>query len=124
MVDGAAGSGGERPRYFNPTEVYGLSPGLVRMLDRARGLAKVPFRITSGYRPASTNDAAGGVKDSAHLRGLAVDLACFDSRARMRMVSALIVAGFRRIGIYSAHLHADCDPDLPQDVMWFGGESH
>ncbi len=123
MVDGAAGSGSEA-RYFSEDEVRGLTPELVRMLDRARGLAHVPFHITSGLRTAGQNADAGGVHESSHLRGYGVDIACFDSRARMRMVSALIVAGFRRIGIYSRHLHADCDESLPQDVLWFGGESH
>jgi hypothetical protein len=37
-------------RYFDEAEIAGLSPQLVEMLDRARGLAKVPFRITSGLR--------------------------------------------------------------------------
>lgn len=118
MVDGGAGA--TEARYFNEDEVRGLDPKLVDMLDRARGLAKVPFRITSGLRAVDDNADAGGVKDSAHLRGLAVDLACFDSRTRMRMLPALIMAGFKRIGCYNAHLHADIDPDLPQEVLWVG----
>lgn len=119
-MDGAAGAG---PRWFDPDEVRGLDPKLVEMLDRARGLSHVPFRITSGLRSSDQNWQAGGVMDSSHTRGLAVDIACFESRSRMRIVAALIVAGFRRIGFYSAHLHADIDDSLPQDVMWFGGDS-
>ncbi len=119
MVDGAAGSGSEA-RYFSEDEVRGLDPRLIALLDHARGLAKVPFRITSGFRTALENQEAGGVMDSSHTRGLAVDLACFDSRTRMRMVSALIVAGFNRIGVYDHHLHADIDESMPQDVLWMG----
>jgi zinc D-Ala-D-Ala carboxypeptidase len=115
---------GSVPRYFSAEEIEGLSLQLVDMLDHARGLAKVPFRITSGFRTPEQNRAADGVWDSAHTRGLAVDLACFDSRARLRMISGLIMAGFIRIGVYSRHLHIDIDPTLPQDVLWFGGESH
>lgn len=111
-------------RYFHEAEVAGLAPQLVEMLERARGLAHTPFRITSGLRSADVNQQAGGVMDSAHTRGLAVDLACFDSRARMRMLSALIVVGFRRVGLYSRHVHADIDESLPTDVLWWGGESH
>jgi zinc D-Ala-D-Ala carboxypeptidase len=110
-------------RWFSEAEIEGLDPRLVEMLDRARGLAKTPFRITSGRRSADQNQQAGGVMDSAHTRGLAVDLGCFDSRARMRMLSGLIVAGFRRIGCYDRHLHADIDETLPQDVLWVG-QSH
>ena len=110
-------------RYFTEDEVRGLSPRLIDMLDRARGLAKVPFSITSGYRTPEQNRDVGGVCDSAHTKGLAVDLGCFDSRARLRMVSGLIMAGFVRIGVYSRHLHCDIDDTLPQAVLWFGGES-
>lgn len=124
MVNAAGEPGIERPKYFSDSEVAGLDPQLVRMLDRARGLAHIPFHITSGFRTGAQNLDAGGVHDSAHLRGYAVDLACFDARARMRMVSALIIAGFRRVGLYTHHVHADCDPELPQDVLWFGGESN
>jgi zinc D-Ala-D-Ala carboxypeptidase len=110
-------------KYFTEAETEGLDPRLLALLDRARGLAKVPFWITSGKRSAAANDAAGGVKDSAHIRGLAVDIRCADPRVRMRIVSAAIAAGFTRIGVYTAHLHLDADPSLPADVMWVG-ESH
>lgn len=62
--------------------------------------------------------------DSAHVRGLAVDIACVSSRARMRMVAGLVLAGFNRIGLYSRHIHADVDGSLPGEVLWLGGESH
>lgn len=120
-LDGAT-SGSERPKHFSAEEVAGLAPELVRMLDRARGLAHIPFHITSGYRPPAQNEVVGGVQDSAHLRGLAVDIACYDSRARMKMVTALIVAGCRRLGVYRSHIHADVDDSLPADVLWFGEE--
>lgn len=114
----------DSPRWFGPEEVEGLDPKLVEMLDKARGLAKVPFRITSGRRSAEQNQAAGGVMDSSHTRGLAVDLACYDSRTRMRMLCGLVLAGFTRVGVYSSHLHADVDDSLPADVLWLGGDSH
>lgn len=110
-------------KHFSDDEVAGLSPKLVEKLDAARGFAHVPFIITSGLRERDENSAAGGVGNSSHLRGLAVDLRCDGSRSRFRMVSALILAGFKRIGVYDRHLHVDVDENLPQDVMWTG-ESH
>lgn len=107
-------------RYFTPEEVAGLDPRLIDMLDRARGIAKVPFIITSGLRSVEENAGAGGVSDSSHLRGLAVDLRCQESRARYFMISALLAAGFTRIGLYSAHLHVDIDSTLPPMVAWVG----
>lgn len=89
------------------------------MLDRARGLAKVPFLITSGFRTPEQNIAAGGAPNSAHLRGLAVDLRCHSPWSRYRMVSGAYLAGFRRMVLYASdgHLHLDADPSLEQDVL-------
>lgn len=110
-------------RYFSHDETQGLDPRLLALLDHARGLAKIPFVITSGARTPEQNSAAGGVQHSAHERGLAVDIACTGSHARMRIVAAAIKAGFRRIGAYDRHVHLDCDETLPQEVLWVG-ESH
>jgi len=41
----------------------------------------------------------GGVKNSAHLKGLAADIAVPDNVARLNILRGLIIAGFRRIGI-------------------------
>ena len=108
--------------YFKPEEVIGLDQELCAMLDRARGLAGVPFVITCGKRtPAQNADLAEAVSDSAHLTGNAVDLACTDSPSRYNMVRGLFLAGFTRIGIYSAHIHADNSTLLPEKVMWYSG---
>lgn len=97
----------------------GLNPRLVSMLDSARGFAKTAFIITSGKRSEAENEAAGGAPNSAHLRGLAVDLRCKSSQKRYKMVPALLLAGFRRIVVYASdgHFHVDCDEALPQDVF-------
>lgn len=107
-------------KHFSDREIAGLDPRLVALLDSARGLAKVPFIITSGKRDPLANKTSGGVGDSSHLRGLAVDIACEGSRDRLRIVAAAITAGFRRIGVYNRHVHLDCDEGLPQDVLWTG----
>ena len=98
-------------KWFTDAEVEGLDSELVRRLDEARGFAKVPMEITSGYR---------GGDDKSHGRGLAVDLRCSTSYRRMRIVSGALVAGFRRIGVYDRHVHLDVDEKLPQDVLWMG----
>lgn len=108
------------PHFFKPEEIEGLDPELVAKLDWARGRSGVPFVITSGKRSPEENERVMGVDASAHIKGLAVDLRCDNSPDRYKMVQALILAGFRRIGVYNAHLHCDLDTDLPQDVMWQG----
>lgn len=106
--------------YFKPEEVAGLDAHLVALLDQAREQAALPFVITSGCRTADANTDAGGVQDSAHLRGLAVDLACGGGLERYRIVKALLGVGFNRLGIYDHHVHADIDASLPQSVIWIG----
>jgi zinc D-Ala-D-Ala carboxypeptidase len=73
---------------------------------------------TSGSRCPKHNEEEGGEKDSAHLAGEAVDLACPSSWARLILVRALIACGFTRIGIGKTFVHADVSSTLPQKVMW------
>jgi hypothetical protein len=103
-------------KWFNDTEIEGLSPELVEMLDEAREGANTPFVITAGYAKSRGKH----IEHSAHLRGLAVDIRCWDSWSRFRIVCALLEAGFTRIGIYDKHIHADIDTELPERVIWVG----
>lgn len=113
--------------YFSDEEVakWQLDPELWAMLDLARDKAGVPFIITSGKRTAEQEIALkGGVRDSAHIKGLGVDIATGDDHRLCLILAGLFIAGFRRIGIYHDaqmvphHIHADIDPDLPQEVVW------
>jgi len=91
----------------------------LQMLDDARHKAGVPFRITSGYRCIAHNRSIlGSVKDSAHTKGLAADIACSDSRTRGYIIGALYEAGFNRIGIHEHFIHVDDDPSKDADVVW------
>lgn len=108
-------------KYFKPSEIIGLKPELVALLDKARDIAGVPFSITSGLRTPSQNASAGGVENSAHLLGKAVDIHCPSSVNRLKMVKALLEVGFKRIGIGKDFIHADIgnsSDNLPEDVMW------
>jgi len=95
-----------------------MNKSLIDMLDVARELAGVPFKITSSWRSPEWNAEIGGSPNSAHLRGNAVDIACDSSCNRMVIVDALIIAGFNRIGVGKTFIHVDIDELLPQDVMW------
>lgn len=100
-------------------------PDFIMRLQRARNLYGKPMQITSGGRTAEHNASVGGVANSSHLIDhrdyfRAADIACDSSRDRFKMVQALYQAGFRRIGVYDRHIHADDHPDRPQDVMWWG----
>lgn len=109
--------------YFKEEETKGLSTELVNMLNEAREISGVPFIITSGYRDPQKNDGVGGVKDSAHTKGLAVDIRASDEILGKMIAFGLGKAGFVRAGFYTKHIHVDIDKEKPQ-VIWNGGESH
>jgi hypothetical protein len=112
--------------YFKPEEVEGLDNEFIAKLEKARHIAGVPFEITSGKRTEGANATAGGVQDSAHLSGRAVDLRSRTSHTHFKIVEGAIVAGIRRIGVYRnqegspSHIHLDDASDLPQEVLWLG----
>lgn len=105
-------------RYFNQSEVDGLHPELVKMLDEARHIAGIPFKLNSTLRSPEQNKAVGGKPNSAHLRGLAVDIHAPTSAHKYKIVNSAIQVGFKRIGFGSNFIHLDCDNTLPQEVIW------
>ena len=100
-----------------------MDKDFLSMLDNARDIAKTPFKITSGYRTKEHNIAIYkklGKKpiESSHLKGVACDIACSNSRARFIIISSLLEAGFTRIGVSSSFIHVDSDCEKSQDVIW------
>ena len=89
-------------------------------LELAREIADIPFKITSGARCNKHNKEVGGVDDSAHTKGLAVDIAFKDSHACYVILWSLYQAGFKRIGINFAKsfIHCDVDESKPQGVLF------
>ena len=99
-----------------------MTRDFLKKLDRARDIANVPFKISSGYRTAQHNDnlRKQGYKASAnssHLKGCAADIVCKDSGIRQKIVNGLIQAGFTRIGIANSFIHCDTDKDK-NDAIW------
>lgn len=95
-----------------------MQPSTLQMLNDARGIAGIPFKINSGFRTKSHNAYIGGAKLSSHLYGYAVDIHCTDSRRRAIIIDALRQAGFTRFGVADTFIHTDSDPDKDQNVMW------
>ena len=88
-----------------------LAPQLIRQLEVSRSIAGIPFIITSDYRAGD---------DKSHGVGCAVDIRVSSGGERMAIVRGLLKAGFRRIGVYDKHVHADIWKDGPTPVMWTG----
>jgi uncharacterized protein YcbK (DUF882 family) len=95
-----------------------MNPDFLLKLDKARGIAGVPFKINSGYRTESHNKKVGGTPNSAHTKGFAADIAYSTGTDGYKILTALHQVGFTRIGIYKSWIHVDSDPALPSKVIW------
>ena len=90
---------------------------IIEMLDQVREEYGKPIRISSGYRTEQANLKAGGVKNSSHLKGLAVDIKVKNGRERYELLN-ILTKYFYRIGIARNFIHIDIDLDKPQNVIW------
>lgn len=94
---------------INPEKISKCSDqikNLVAYLERIYGTVIV----TSGYRTPEENSAAGGAQDSAHLKGLAVDLIVKDVHCVKIAAKALEgVRGIKGFGIdvFQNYVHLD-----------------
>ena len=66
-----------------PNSGINMDKTFLQMLDDARGIAGIPFKINSGYRTPEHNKKVGGKlktptsKGSSHMYGLAADIAYY-----------------------------------------------
>jgi len=104
-------------KYFKEIDDGNMDANFLHKLDKARSIAGLPFKINSAYRspehPLSIKNPS-----SSHIKGLAVDIKCTDSRTRFIIVDALIKVGFNRIGIADTFIHVDLDLDKSNKVIW------
>jgi len=118
-------SNGYEVRYFKPEEFacpccgqINMNEEFIERLDKARYIAGIPFKISSGYRCPKHNAKVGGVPDSAHTKGLAADIVCYKNSTRYRIIEAAINCKLKRIGVGKNFIHLDYDRDKPWMVMW------
>jgi uncharacterized protein YcbK (DUF882 family) len=103
-------------------KVY-IDSGLLSILESARLLIQRPIIIDSGYRCQKHNQEVGGVPNSAHCIGEAVDLRCYFAEERFSLIKVFYSLGIRRFGIGKNFLHVDVSKTLPQNVIWLYGEA-
>ena len=97
-----------------PNSGINMDNAFLQMLDDARGIAGIPFKITSGYRTKEYNKdllkrGYKASKNSSHLVGKAADISVQSGNERYIIINALIKAGFKRIGVAKTFIHCDND---------------
>ena len=102
----------EKNSYIN------MNVAFLNKLSKARELAAIGFKITSGYRSPAHNAKVGGVTSSSHTVGRAVDIYAPTSTQKYIIINALLQAGFNRIGVAKNFIHVDDDPSKSEDVIW------
>lgn len=113
-------------KYFKLSEFS--TPGLdngdkmdrdfVATLDSIRAEYGKSMIVTSGYRTKAYNEDLikrnfAASSTSSHLKGVAADISCTNSKDRIRLIEIAIKNNIRRIGISNTFLHFDDDPDKP-----------
>lgn len=99
-------------------DVSFLNIQLEQKLDAVQSICASQIIITDAFRTKEQEIKMGGTGNGAHTRGLAVDIRCKDDQTRFNILQALILYGFKRIGIEADHIHADIDKSLANNVLW------
>jgi hypothetical protein len=97
-----------------------LDTDLIMKLEDLRHMLGEPIVILSAYRCPKHNKEVGGVPNSAHTKGMAVDIKCVNSNYRYKVLNINFYnqIGFNRIGIGKDFIHLDVDKSKPQNVIW------
>ena len=95
-----------------------MKRSVMELLDMARNVSGVPYKISSGYRCKAHNTEVGGKETSSHLSGDAADILAENSSQRFHIIDGLIHVGFLRIGIGKDFIHADADHSKDAEVIW------
>ena len=119
----------DRSKYFKSDQDDFDSPDLegsrsemnsffLSKLEKARSYSKVAFKVSSGFRTKSHNKKVGGVNASSHTIGRAVDLIADSDYKKYKIITALMKAGFNRIGVAKNFIHVDDDISKNPGRLW------
>jgi uncharacterized protein YcbK (DUF882 family) len=95
-----------------------VSPELLHLLEQIRSEYGRPLVVTSGCRCPTYNEAVGGVKSSAHMRGKAADISVSGGANRRKLVDLAVMNFASGIGVAKTFVHLDVDHDLPRPSLW------
>lgn len=98
-------------------QVSDMNPAFLDKLLLAQKAYGKKFRINSAYRSLSWEKSKGRNGRSSHCKGIAVDIGVSNHQQRLYIVAALLIMGFRRIGVAKSFIHVD-DDESKVPSMW------
>lgn len=110
----------------SPVELERILETALQMEQVRSILGDKPILINSWFRNAETNRAAGGVANSDHLRGDAVDFRCPGYGDPTAICKAIIASGIKfdqLIWEYGRWTHISFGPRMRQEVLHITGTS-
>ena len=107
------------------TDEIDMDEQFMKKLEALRKELNQPMIVTSGYRHAAYNQVVGGVRNSPHIYGKAVDIACHGKKAyniiRLGMKYSFTGIGVKQHGPHEKRfIHLDTMPndDHPRPYIW------
>lgn len=101
-------------------EVKDMDEGFLQKLLFAQKIYGRKFKVNSAFRSVAYEKQQGRAGRSSHTKGIAADLGVTNHQQRLYIVAALIVAGFRRIGIAKNFIHVDDDASKVPSLWLYG----
>jgi len=94
-----------------PADVKKNIKKLAGYLEVIRSALGVPVKISSGYRSPARNSQVGGVKDSYHMKGMAVDIQTSLPTKQVKQVIEKLIQEKKipagGVGLYNSWIHYD-----------------
>ena len=90
----------------------------IEKCDKLREAYGKPLVVASGIRTPERNKQVGGVKNSSHLLGYAVDWKNITDTELIAFLDAAWAADFRRFGVMATGIHTDDDPTKGSPAIW------
>ena len=100
-------------------DIEQMDGDFMELLERMRRQLHRPLYISSGFRCHQHNDRSGGVKNSYHTQGRAVDLLYEGSQERYQIVGMAITLGFSGVGIDKSFIHVDNRKASPKKLWLY-----
>lgn len=117
MKDEAVSKNFKKSEFVCPCcKLYNMQPFVVDKVQIIRDQFGA-INIISGTRCVIHNEKVGGKPASAHLDGYAVDITCFSSVLRSKLIRLGIMNGVTGIGIKPGSVHLDWKL-RPADSIW------